>query len=372
MSKKLIVALSAVLLFVAAACQKAEEKIGGYEFNTPELKASAPEVNIFSIRDGEALKVSWAAAEEKGVVYHLNYSLEGAGEDGIKSLNCYGSKGVSYSYKELDALRAELGVAEGTDFKLTFQVKAKSAFEDLPKISEPLVVNIKYDIKPLELYGIGTAFKWGDNKAEAEKMTTEDHVVFTWEGWLEAGKDKTFKFLTNEAMDTESGLPCYTKYPDKWYDDRLTFRVSESEKEELFTVNKKSGIYRLTVDVQSMKIKMKYLGDGKPHLYGYGGNFPNEREEFQTTDEKIWTWTGNLRKGEFFFLTSETDWDKGYSWNEEADGKAPTGPETVWTMVASESVWDSPCFTISRDANYTLTVNLETLKLTIKCNDPGE
>lgn len=47
MSKKLIVALSAVLLFVAAACQKAEEKIGGYEFNTPELKASAPEVNIF-------------------------------------------------------------------------------------------------------------------------------------------------------------------------------------------------------------------------------------------------------------------------------------------------------------------------------------
>lgn len=86
MSKKLIVTLSAVLLFVAAACQKAEENIGGYEFNTPELKASAPEVNILSIRDGEALKVSWAAAEEKGVVYHLNYSLEGAGEDGIKSL----------------------------------------------------------------------------------------------------------------------------------------------------------------------------------------------------------------------------------------------------------------------------------------------
>lgn len=372
MSKKLIVALSAVLLFVAAACQKAEENIGGYEFNTPELKASAPEVNILSIRDGEALKVSWAAAEEKGVVYHLNYSLEGAGEDGIKSLNCYGNKGVSYSYKELDALRAELGVAEGTDFKLTFQVKAKSAFEDLPKISEPLVVNIKYDIKPLELYGIGTAFKWGDNKAEAEKMTTEDHVVFTWEGWLEAGKDKAFKFLTNEAMDTESDIPCYVKDPDdRWGDGDMLFIVSSSQKEALFTVEK-SGIYRLTVDTGRLNIKTKYLGDGKPHLYGYGETFPNEREEFQTTDEKTWTWTGNLRKGEFFFLTSETDWNTGYSWNEEADGKAPTGQETVWTMFASEGVWDSPYFTISRDANYTLTVNLETLKLTIKSNDPWE
>lgn len=373
MSKKLIVALSAVLLFVAAACQKAEEKIGGYEFNTPELKASAPEVNIFSIRDGEALKVSWAAAEEKGVVYHLNYSLEGAGEDGIKSLNCYGNKGVSYSYKELDALRAELGVAEGTGFKLTLQVKAKSAFEDLPKISEPLVVNIKYDINPLELYGIGTAFKWGDNKAEAEKMTTEDHVVFTWEGWLEAGKDKTFKFLTNEAMDTESDIPCYVKDPDdRWGDGDMLFIVSSSQKEALFTVEK-SGIYRLTVDTGRLNIKTKYLGDGKPHFYGCGDVFKwgweySAAEEFTTTDQKIWTWTGDLNKEEFIILSSNRDYYDGYVWDKSADGNYPTGEETVWSMKKSDRAAYGPSFVISQNGNYTLTINYETMKLTIKCN----
>ena len=48
------------------------------------------------------------------------------------------------------------------------------------------------------------------------------------------------------------------------------------------------------------------------------------------------------------------------------------GPETVWTMKDTDNVLYGPGFTISKAGNYTLTINGETLKLTIKCNDPWE
>ncbi len=73
-------------------------------------------------------------------------------------------------------------------------------------------------------------------------------------------------------------------------------------------------------------------------------------------------------------LASRTD-EGGYVWDKSADGNAaPVGPETVWTMKAMNDVFDRNAysFTISKAGNYTLTINGETLKLTIKCNDPWE
>ena len=180
-------------------------------------------------------------------------------------------------------------------------------------------------------------------------------------------------------MDTESDIPCYVKDPDdKWGDGDMLFIVSSSQKEALFTVEK-SGIYRLTVDTGRLNIRTKYLGDGKPHFYGCGDVFKwgweySAAEEFTTTDQKIWTWTGDLKQEDFVILASRTG-EGGYVWDKSADGNAaPAGQETVWTMKAMDDVFDRNAysFTISKAGNYTLTINGETLKLTIKCNDPWE
>ena len=71
-------------------------------------------------------------------------------------------------------------------------------------------------------------------------------------------------------------------------------------------------------------------------------------------------------------MASRTD-EGGYVWDKSADSNAaPAGPETVWTMKDTDNVLYGPGFTISKAGNYTLTINGETLKLTIKCNDPWE
>lgn len=105
-----------------------------------------------------------------------------------------------------------------------------------------------------------------------------------------------------------------------------------------------------------------------------GGWNTTKMEEFTTSDDKTWTWTGDLKQEDFVILASRTD-EGGYVWDKSADGNAaPVGPETVWTMKAMNDVFDRNAysFTISKAGNYTLTINGETLKLTIKCNDPWE
>ena len=143
----------------------------------------------------------------------------------------------------------------------------------------------------------------------------------------------------------------------------------------------KNGNYTLTINSETMKltIKCNQVFKEELHFYGFGDAFSwgwdtTKMEEFTTSDDKTWTWTGDLKQEDFVILASRTD-EGGYVWDKSADGNAaPVGPETVWTMKAMNDVFDRDAysFTISKAGNYTLTINGETLKLTIKCNDPWE
>lgn len=180
MNRKTMILLSAALMTVAVSCEEAEKQ-EEEKLNAPELKANVAEVEIVALNDEKALELTWTAAAESGVNYMLQYGLEGSKE--TKAVSCGTEMSKTFTVKDLDAIRAELGVSEETDFKLSFLVEAKSSAVVLPVQSGPLTVNVKYNIpvpEPLELYGIGDAFSWAWDRGAAEKMTTEDHIHFTW------------------------------------------------------------------------------------------------------------------------------------------------------------------------------------------------
>lgn len=157
MNRKAMILLSAALMTVAVSCEETgkqeEEKL-----KAPELKANVKEVEIVALNDEKALELTWTAAAESGVSYMLQYGLEGSKE--TKAVSCGTEMSKGFTVNELDAIRADLGVAEETNFKLSFLVEAKSSTVVLPVQSELVTVNVVYNIpvpEPLELYGIGDA-----------------------------------------------------------------------------------------------------------------------------------------------------------------------------------------------------------------------
>lgn len=376
MNRKAMILLSAALMTVAVSCEETEKQ-EEEKLNAPELKANVAEVEIVALNDEKALELTWTAAAESGVSYMLQYGLEGSKE--TKAVSCGTEMSKEFTINELDAIRADLGVAEETNFKLSFLVEAKSSTVVLPVQSELVTVNVVYNIpvpEPLDLYGIGDAFTWAWDRSKAEKMTTEDHIHFTWSGKMEAGEGKMFKFLTNESIANESWLPSYVRNAESENYWALALRSTEAVGDTQFKVDK-TGNYLLTVDVENMVMTAEFKGDGKQHFYGIGETFAwawklSDAEEFSSSDQKTWTWTGDVNKGGFKIMLSQTDWSKGYNWNKAADDNtAPTGDVTEWTaFLRDETVSkdNDDYFKFQKDGNYTVTFDLEALKVTIKYN----
>lgn len=158
MNRKAMILLSAALMTVAVSCEETEKQ-EEEKLNAPELKANVAEVEIVALNDEKALELTWTAAAESGVSYMLQYGLEGSKE--TKAVSCGTEMSKGFTVNELDAIRADLGVAEETNFKLSFLVEAKSSTVVLPVQSELVTVNVVYNIpvpEPLDLYGIGDAF----------------------------------------------------------------------------------------------------------------------------------------------------------------------------------------------------------------------
>lgn len=340
MNRKTMILLSAALMTVAVSCEEKEGKQEEEKLNVPELHADVEEVEIVALSDEKALELTWTAAAESGVNYMLQYGLEGSKE--TKAVSCGTEMSKTFTVKDLDAIRAELGVSEETDFKLSFLVEAKSSAVVLPVQSGLLTVNVKYNIpvpEPLELYGIGDAFSWAWDRGAAEKMTTEDHIHFTWEGVIEAGEGKMFKFLTNESISNESWLPSYGRNAESENYWALALRTAESDGDTQFKVDK-TGNYVLTVDIENMVMSAEFKGD--------------------------------VKAGGFKIMLSRTDWSKGYNWNKAADNDtAPEGDVTEWTaFLRDENVSkdNDDYFKFPKEGNYTVTFVPESLKVTIKYN----
>lgn len=366
--------LVASALLIAICCKQEIPTDPDYVLTTPVLEVTQSQVTIVKYSNETATSFTWTSASDKlDVNYSLQYCLDATRD--YKYLDMGEVRKFDFTYRELDALRASLGLEPETDFTINVYVEAATSSIVLPERSSVVQLNVAYDIPvpdPLELYGYGDAFKWGTDLSEAEQLETEDHNLFTWHGWLESGKG--FKFVTNEALKEGGIYPAYgrdEKAADYWTLKEVVDEVDDQE----FSVTQ-DGYYDLTLNVANKKITADYKGDGKLHLYGVGTGFDwgwtlAQAQEFATADDIIYTWTGDARGKGFKIMLSNTSWAEGYNWNKEADGGvAPTGDVTEWTAILRVDGGGVPdeYFTFPKDGNYTLSFNSQTLKLTMTYN----
>ena len=302
--------LSAALLAALGAgscCKDAEEVDEQVVPEAPELTATPEEVVITGSEIAPVLDLEWtSAAENQAVTYTLIYGL--SGETKTLAMKCGSDLTKRFTRQEIDDIRTELGVLAET-FSLDFRVEANCSAVAGAVSSESVSVGIVYDIPevviPLELYPIGDSFSWGWKRDQAEKMSTTDHVTFTWTGDMLAG---AFKFLTHESIANESWLPSYNRDEGAEEYWTLQLRSEESAPDTQFKVEEK-GNYTITLNVETLTIGLvrndepEVATEEQLYVYGLSGS---DRIPMTSEDKTLWSWTGDANAGKFKFFCVDT------------------------------------------------------------------
>lgn len=219
------------------------------------------------------------------------------------------------------------------------------------------------------IYVVGDATKWGYSikPATEQWMTEESRGVFVWEGHLSAinwsnGKASRAKFkffVTNDyapvyVMDPESG--------DDWTLKRFDSYPS-NDQDKQFTVEK-SGKYRLTADLKTMKLTAELIEESfetYQKLYAIGdalaaGWTLGKAEELVYKGMGVYTWTGNMTVDkEFKFLLQNNAWGPHYGPNKntggtyEMDGTTALHTSGDFKYKLPSSSYQSGVYTITLD-----------------------
>lgn len=362
--------LSAALLAALGAgscCKDAEEVDEQVVLEAPELTATPEEVVITGSEIAPVLDLEWtSAAENQAVTYTLIYGL--SGETKTLAMKCGSDLTKRFTRQEIDDIRTELGVLAET-FSLDFRVEANCSAVAGAVSSESVSVGIVYDIPevviPLELYPIGDSFSWGWKRDQAEKMSTTDHVTFTWTGDMLAG---AFKFLTHESIANESWLPSYNRDEGAEEYWTLQLRSEESAPDTQFKVEEK-GNYTITLNVETLTIGLvrndepEVATEEQLYVYGLSGS---DRIPMTSEDKTLWSWTGDANAGKFKFFCVDTGWFPSYNYDRTENG-------VIYAYKREQGNTRDDLFEITEAGNYTFTIDVNTLVVTITCNDdPNE
>ena len=387
--KKSVFILSAVLA-IAAACQKSETPAddGGEKLAAPKITVTPDAVTIKEISDDHALKIEWSAASEKSnVSYSLLYGVEGSES---KILNCGTSLSKSFTSKELDAVRAELGIAEATGFSLSVSVEAKSSSVLLPVQSDAVKINVVYDLpkpdpdpepepepepEPVvnHYYGIGEPFAWAWKLADAEEFTTSDQKTFVWSGDANAGGFKIMLSNTDwskgynwdkakdNGVEPTGDEPVWSAF--------LRDETVSKENDDYFKFPK-DGSYTVTFDSEALTVTVKYNGkrsDWKPdtnydmdgmYMYGPWGWALTDVKAMTTADNDSYVYEGELKKGDLFkFMCKSGKWWPAFVPDSEDKSKM------VYHKNADEG---DGSWLIDEDGQYRITAVISELSVTIE------
>ena len=366
MKKRLFAMFLMLTALGGASCQDdTTESDPAVVLNPPTLTATPDEVVITGSETSSVLELEWSpAAQTENVTYTLIYGL--SGETTTHALKCGTDLIKRFSRQEIDALRTELGV-ETDAFGLDFCVEANHSAVPQAVTSPTVNVAIRYDIPevvlPLELYPIGDSFAWGWKRDKAEKMSTEDHVTFTWTGDLSAG---AFKFLTHESIANKSWLPSYNRNETAEEYWTMVLRSDESTPDTQFKIDE-AGNYTITLNVETLAVKVirndepeepEVVTEEQLYVYGLSGS---DRVPMTSADKTLWSWTGEAKAGKFKFFCVDTGWFPSYNYDRTENG-------VIHAYKREQGDARDDLFEITEEGNYTFTINVHTLVVTIVRN----
>ena len=368
MKKKLFLFFLSLSTLTAISCGE-DETADEPEvlLNAPVLTATPEEVVITGSESSAVLTLDWtSASDEQAMTYTLIYGL--SGETKTLAMKCGSDLTKRFTRQEIDDIRTALGVSAET-FRLDFRVEANCSAVAGAVSSESVSVGIAYDIPevviPLELYPIGDSFAWGWKRDQAEKMATEDHVSFTWTGEMQAG---AFKFLTHESIANESWLPSYNRDEGAEEYWTLLLRSEESAPDTQFKVEEK-GNYTITLNVETLTIGLvrndepEVATEEQLYVYGLSGS---DRLPMTSEDKTLWSWTGDVKVGKFKFFCVSEGWFPSYNYDRTENG-------VIYAYKREQGNTRDDLFEITEAGNYTFTIDVNTLVVTITRNDdPNE
>ena len=245
------------------------------------------------------------------------------------------------------------------------------------------------DYENLYVVGNGCDAGWSPN--DALEMTKEDDGTFTWIGDLTASGDQRFKFLVSRGdwhpsitcrLDVEGHLRIESGVEYDLYE-----RPDDSTGYDNAFQVPGSGEYRIVIDLTTMKIVITKTGNTEEptpdltQLYINGSALSADGEwdydnpsEMTMTAEGVFTWTGDLYnaeegKNEFKFKNVANSWDKTFCSTQE-DITITTG-EFDLNFRPYESSPDDHKFKVTIAGCYTITANLNTMKMTVATDNSG-
>lgn len=216
---------------------------------------------------------------------------------------------------------------KGTDFvaaksgSYTITVDAR----DMDAIKVTVNLDKEHEIYP-DLYIVGSATDWGytTKPVDEQWMDQTENGIFVWEGHLSNSGE--FKFYIGSDH-----VPSYNRdgsAADYW---TLVYRAAYQDANKKDTPDlkfkiEKSGTYRLTADLNTMKLTPELLvEDAYQKLYGIGSAFEagwdlKKAEELEYKGNGVYTWTGTITAGGEFKFLLQRDWGAHYGPDKSKDG----------------------------------------------------
>lgn len=215
------------------------------------------------------------------------------------------------------------------------------------------------------LYLIGGATPGGWSLDNATEVTTETENLYTWEGVLSEGDFKACMTLDFDAPFYRPASAGVTVSENGASSDAMVFTTDPDDK----WVVTKSGKYRLTFDLAAMKFTAQFLESAVvvPSLYMIGDATPggwslDNATEFTHVDgtEGTYTWTGELKTGEFkactvkdfdapFYRPSSNNCEVSENGVAQSDVVFTTSPDDKWKVVTA--------------GTYTITIDIKALTI---------
>ncbi|MBQ7518481.1 MAG: SusF/SusE family outer membrane protein [Bacteroidales bacterium] len=214
---------------------------------------------------------------------------------------------------------------------------------------------------PPSLYLIGPATGNAWNKPGLE-VNGDANRIYTFTGKLYTGE---FKFLfKTSALDPQSWQPAFTA---KFQDDRENM-VLHDDNDYKFVVDS-TGVWTLTIDTRNKTIRYAFdkatfepyeslwmIGSATPNGWDVSEGKPTKMTKAASN---VFTWTGELKAGEMKFpvVTGHFKWCFGAK-------SAGNNQDLVYNPVTGTD----HLINVPADGNYTVTVNLNTMKCTLDRN----
>lgn len=271
----------------------------------------------------------------------------------------------------------------GYDPKLTIGMPGKYEITiDVNKLTFGIRTVEEYPVpENLYLFGDGTGAEWyidrGEKMVKRPDLKFENNVdgdgVFYMVTRLGAvDEEKGFKFL-----DTHSGLDFNAGYQFAWGLGKIWKGGSDRK----YNGIRENGMYSIKVDTKYWNYEVRKMDAGNPagiYIYGNATRYEwdldktvsDDSQKLASSDGITYSWTGDLKQGEFKFafggmhLNSEggpaLSFDNGFLvTGNEADG---------WKIVVRTDMLNDTKYQVAEDGNYTVTINTDTMDLTVQKN----